>query len=283
MSIRNILIPVFQGIEFRHQLDAALQMGRREPVHINAVFIRPDAAIIAASMPDMAIAAGITIDHIEQEGREAEATARAKFEAWRLANNVEADDGNLRVSNAGWRERVAPVETVMVEAGRLSDLIILSRPNASDGVTQRAFDAAVFDSGRPTLIVPDELPANLLNHILIAWNSSIEVTRAVAGAMPLLSQASHVSIFTAPTHTDEALRDIYLGEQLAWHGIRARYLRAVTDTLSVGASLLEAADQERATMIVMGAYTHSRVREMLLGGVTRHILRHANVAILMMH
>jgi hypothetical protein len=283
MAIRNILVPVFQGIPFQGQLDAALQLGRKEPVHINAVFIRPDPATLVAIMPDILIARGITIDNIEDEGRDAEAKAKATFEAWRLENDVPVGNADLRVCNASWQARVASVETAIIDAGRLSDLILLSRPDSFETATQRAFDAAVFETGRPTLILPKSTSGDLLNHVMIAWNSSIEATRAVAGAMPILLQAKHVSIFTAPAHTDEAIRDLYLGEQLAWHGIRSRYLSPNTDADSVGAALLEAVRAERATMIVMGAYTHSRVREMLLGGVTRHVLRHADIPLLMMH
>jgi hypothetical protein len=283
MAIRNVLVPIFQGVDFRAQLDAALQLGRKEPVHINAVFIRPDPATLAAAMPDMLIAAGITIENIEGEGREAEAKARAAFEDWRLANEVPLDSANLRVCNASWRERVSSIETVIIEVGRLSDLIILTHPDSFETSTQRAFDAAVFETGRPTLILPKDVPGDLLSHVMIAWNSSIEATRAVAGAMPLLHQAKQVSIFTAPARADETIRDLYLGEQLAWHGIRSHYLPADIDAHSVGAALLDAVHAERATMIVMGAYTHSRVREMLLGGVTRHILKHTTVPVLMMH
>jgi hypothetical protein len=283
MAIRNILVPIFQGIDFRAQLDAALQLGRKEAVHVNAIFIRPDPATLAAAMPDMLIAAGITIENIEGEGREAGAKARAAFEDWRLANEVPLDSADLRVCNTSWRERVASVETAIIEAGRLSDLIVLAHPESFETATQRAFNAAVFDTGRPALILPKDNAGDLLNHVMIAWNSSIEATRAVAGAMPLLRHAKQVSIFTAPARTDDAIRDLYLGEQLAWHGIRSHYLSPDIDAHAVGAALLEAARAERATMIVMGAYTHSRVREMLLGGVTRHILRHATVPVLMMH
>lgn len=283
MAIRNILVPIFRGVDFHAQLDAALQLGRKEPVHLGALFIRPDPVTLTALMPDRLIAAGITIEMIEGEGRDAETKAKAAFEAWRLANDVPLGNADLRVCCASWHERVAPVETAIIDAGRLSDLIVISHPDSFETVTQRAFDAAVFETGRPALILPKGDTGDLLDHVLIAWNSSIEATRAVAGAMPMLRQAKHVSIFTAPTHTDEAIRDLYLGEQLAWHGIRSHYLSPNLDAHSVGAALLEAVHTERATMIVMGAYTHSRVREMLLGGVTRHILRHAAVPVLMMH
>lgn len=282
MAVRKILVPVFQDVPFRGQLDAALQLGRKEPVHIEVVFIRPEAAQVAASMPAMLIAAGITIENLEQEGREAEAAARAEFDLWRQDNEVPLGS-ELNVSNASWREQAMVVETAVAEAGRLSDLIVVARPDARHEVTQRAFNAAVFDTGRPTLSVPAEMPANLLDHILIAWNSSLEATRAVAGSLPLLRQANHVSIFTAAKDSGDAIRNLYLGEQLAWHGIRSHIVHPATDTKSVGVALLEAAMYERATMIVMGAYTHSRVREMLLGGVTRHVLQHASIPVLMMH
>ena len=285
MSIRKILVPVFQDADFSAQLEAAYQLARKDGAHINAVFMRPDAIALAATMPDMLVAAGITIDQIEGEGRAAEAAAKAKFEAWRQANDigVEAADDGAKTASASWRERVGPVESVVVELGRVSDITILNRPDNYDAVTYRAFDAAVFETGRPTLIVPETVPENLLHQVIVAWNSSIEVTRAVAGAMPLLSAADHVSVFTAPAHTDEAIRDLHLGEQLAWHGIRAHYLPATAATESVGPALLKAATDHHATMLVMGAYTHSRIRELLLGGVTRHIVRHTHIPVLMMH
>ncbi len=285
MSIRKILVPIFQDTDFSAQLDAALQLARKDGAHINAVFMRPEPAALAATMPDMLIAAGITSEYIENEGHAAEAAAKAKFEAWSQTNNIgvePAGDG-VRTASASWRERVGPVESVVVELGRVSDITILNRPDSYDAVTFRAFDAAVFETGRPTLIVPEKVPENLLHHIIVAWNSSIEVTRAVAGAMSMLSGADHVSVFTAPAHTDEAIRDLHLGEQLAWHGIHAHYLPVVVASESVGPALLKAAQDHRATMLVMGAYTHSRIRELLLGGVTRHIVKHAHIPVLMMH
>jgi hypothetical protein len=85
-------------------------------VHINAVFIRPDPATLAAAMPDMLIAAGITIENIESEGREAGTKARAAFEDWRLPNEVPLDRADLRVCNTSWRERVASVETATMRS-----------------------------------------------------------------------------------------------------------------------------------------------------------------------
>jgi nucleotide-binding universal stress UspA family protein len=283
MAIRNIFIPVFRGAPFRTQLDAALQLCTKDAAHINVVFVRPDAAAIAASIPDMLVAAGISVEHIESEGLAAEAEAKAEFEKWRVANGIKSGLVGTDVSSATWRERVGPLEAVVVEVGRLSDLTILARPDVYETDVYRAFDAAVFESGRPALIVPDHLPQKILDHIIVAWNSSLQATRAIAGALPLLRIADQVSVFTAPTHADEAIRDLYLGEQLAWHGIRANYLTPVTENESVGEALLGAAREQQATMLVMGAYTHSRIREMLLGGVTRHILRHADIPALMMH
>lgn len=82
MAIRNIFIPVFRGAPFRTQLDAALQLCTKDAAHINVVFVRPDAAAIAASIPDMLVAAGISVEHIESEGLAAEAEAKAEFEKW---------------------------------------------------------------------------------------------------------------------------------------------------------------------------------------------------------
>ena len=101
--------------------------------------------------------------------------------------------------------------------------------------------------------------------------------------MRWLSLASRVSIFAAAQYESEGVDAADLAESLAWHGIRAHRLPGPWDMSSTGAALVSAAVEQQATMIVMGAYTHSRLRQTFLGGVTRHLLAHARVPLLMSH
>ncbi len=285
MPIPSILVPICPDVEFDHQLDAALSLARGVEGHINAVYIRPDPVIAAAAIPEAMLAAGITADRIEREGREAEAGARAKFEAWRGEHRLACGivDQSLRTPFACWSEVVGGLEATIVRRGRLSDLIVLNRPDSSEVATGMAFDAAVFDTARPTILLPKNRVDRLLPRIVVAWNGTIEATRAVAGAMPLLHAAERVFVFAAPSHRDDSSEGLDLAEFLSWHGIRAECSGPVAEDGSVGAALLRFAAQRGATMLVMGGYTHSRVRQMFLGGVTSHVLNHAELPVLMTH
>jgi nucleotide-binding universal stress UspA family protein len=288
LTIRNILVPVIQGIDPSAQLDAALQVARFAEVHISLVFIRPDEPVTTAeesSISEMMIASGVTVRGVEDEGTPIEKVALEKFEAWRSENNLAlgfGDDTTLPRS-ASWHERPGPVEKVVIEAGRLNDLIILNRASPLEPATQRMFDAAVFGTGRPTLFVPNIVPAEMFHHIVVAWNSSLQAVRAVAAAMPLLVAAETVSIFTTPSHAADIDCNLDLGEQLKWRGIKARRIASKAEDASAGTALLNLAGAAGATMLVMGAYTHSQLRERLLGGVTRDVVHHAMLPVLMMH
>jgi nucleotide-binding universal stress UspA family protein len=101
--------------------------------------------------------------------------------------------------------------------------------------------------------------------------------------MPLLHLADRVSIFAAPQHDGEGVDPADLAESLSWHGIRAHPIVAPKNEHSTGAALVSAAVEQQATLIVMGAYTHSRLRQNFLGGVTKHLLGHASIPLLMTH
>jgi len=184
---------------------------------------------------------------------------------------------------ASWSERLGEIETVVARFGRVSDLIVVPRPSWSSVQGQRCFDAAVFEGGRPTLVIGEKLPFALTDHVLVAWNGSLEASRAVLGAIPLLHQADRVSIFSAPQYESERADAADLAESLQWHGIRTHLIPGSRDESSAGAALVSAAVEQQATMIVMGAYTHSRLRQSFLGGVTKHLLVHAPVPLLMSH
>jgi nucleotide-binding universal stress UspA family protein len=206
------------------------------------------------------------------------------FADWRERNGV-PDAAGVRLDScfASWSERLGDIETVVARFGRVSDLILVPRPSLSSVQGQRCFDAAVFESGRPTLVVGEKLPFAITDHVIIAWNGSLEASRAVLGAIPLLHQADRVSIFSAPQYESEGGDPADLAESLQWHGIRAHLIPGPRDGSSTGTALVSAAVEQQATMIVMSAYTHSRLRQTFLGGVTKHLLAHAPVPLLMSH
>jgi nucleotide-binding universal stress UspA family protein len=282
--IRTILVPVTAELSSDALLDAALLVAKQLNGHIRGLFIQPNPDAAFAYLPDVILAAGVTREVIEREVLEAAVAAKNRFADWRTRNNVpEAAGVRLDSCFASWSERLGDIETLVARFGRISDLIVVARPSSGSVQAQRCFDAAVFENGRPTLVIGEKLRFAITDHVMIAWNGSLEASRAVLGAMPLLHLADRVSIFAAPQYESEGVDAADLAASLHWHGIGAHQLPGPRDDSSTGAALVAAALEQQATMIVMGAYTHSRLRQSFLGGVTRHLLAHAPVPLLMSH
>ena len=306
MPIRNILVPIVAHVGPAAQLDAALKLARRVEGHINAVYLRSDYRTVLSSLSLIGSTAllgpswlpGTSLHSMQEAERRdsaIEAEARASFDLWRRQNALASEpiDTELRSTYACWSVQPGPLEAAILAHGRLSDLIVISYPGADD-VTAAIFDSAVFDTGRPVLLVPNTVPDDLLRHVMIAWNGSLEATRAVAGTLALLHEADRVSVFTSPSHTDNAPKEnapataeqallTGLPDYLIWHGIRASTLHPPPDEAAIGAALLQAASDHEATLVVMGGYTRTRARQFLLGGVTRHVLQNPAIPVIMAH
>lgn len=282
--MRNLLVPLAPDLSSAPALDAALSLAKRLNAHIRAVFVRPDPALALSYFPSVMVT-DTTRQMIEDEGRKAEEEEKARFEVWRSRHGIAAMPADRRLDTcfAGWSAEIGEIEPVVTRHGRLSDLIVMKRFASEDIVAQRCFDAALFGSGRPTMLVPDALPWDPIDHVLVAWNGSLEASHAVFGALPMLHEAGRVSVFSVPGPENDGASGAALAEALSWQGIRAHEAIIHGAEESVGAALLATAAGCGATAIVMGAYTHSRLRQSFLGGVTMHVLAHAAIPVVMTH
>ncbi len=283
MSIRRIELPIWTNGSFDGLLGSARILAERFQAQVDVRFIRPRATDIILST-DFAYFPSNVVGMIEEQGLEAAAKARGRFNAWRdhhLAKHSHSTSGvHPRMV---WHEEVGAVAEIVATHGRVADLVLLQRPIDSDLSLDEAFEAAMFQSGRLALVV-DEMPSDeLLDHVMIAWNGSIEASRAVAQALPVIAAAGQVSVFTAGEDEAEPVESRALIEYLELQGVAAKSLPADPDAGSVSAALFSAARHAGVSMLVMGAYTHSRLRQTLLGGVTRDVLKTAGLAALMGH
>jgi nucleotide-binding universal stress UspA family protein len=282
--IRTIFVPLANGFASQSLLGAALLVAKRSHAHINAVYIRPDADTALAYMPDAIVAAGATRETIEHEGREEAAAEQVRFERWRHHNGIPSTGGpRLDSCFATWGDIAGEIEPTVARFGRVSDLTVLHRASPSSVNAQRCFDAAVFESGRPALVVSERLPFDITSHVVIAWNGSLQASRAVFGSMPLLRFADRVSIFAAAQPDSDPADADDLRTALSWHGIHAHSITSAAPNSATGKALVAASIEHEASLIVMGAYTHSRLRQTFLGGVTRHLLAHSPVPLLVSH
>lgn len=281
----TILVPLLQGLASEGALETAFPLARRMNAQLRAMYIRPQPAAVLPYLPLQLGGAPLLCDEIEREGREAAGLERARFEGLMIRHELPAaDTAPHDHACADWSERIGEIEPLVTQTARVSDLVVMTRFSDGDTAAERCFDAAVFGSGRPTLLVPKApMHTDLLQHVLIAWNGSLQASRAVFGAMPLLHFARRVSVFTQPEGEDGADGYAMLAEALASHGITAPQAARSAVPCAVGTALLAVAEISEASLIVMGAYTHSRLRQDLLGGATREVLAEAKIPVLMCH
>ncbi|MGH7155253.1 MAG: universal stress protein [Acetobacteraceae bacterium] len=173
-------------------------------------------------------------------------------------------------------------DTVAFQA-RLADLTIVPHPASTEDVSSsEALHAVLFESGQPVMIAPPTAPRAIGTRICLGWNGSAESASAVYSALPWLRRATDVRILWSEEYQRRGPMAPELEEYLATHDISAGRMMFRSVNNIVGAGLLAAAGEFGCDLLVMGAYSHSRLRQLILGGVTRHVLEHAAVP-LMMH
>ena len=188
-----------------------------------------------------------------------------------------------RFSHA-WLRRGVESDTFIGNYGRLFDLIVLGRPGrAPENPRMAPLEAALFESGRPVLIAPFAPPKELGRNVLVAWNGSTEQARTNAFAIPLLREAERVTVLSVeggmtpgPAGEDVAL-------SLIRDGVPATAVTIAPGARSTGEAILDHAKSLGCDLLVKGAYAQSRLRQMMFGGATRHILANATLPILMAH
>nr|WP_294545580.1 universal stress protein [uncultured Rhodopila sp.] len=202
------------------------------------------------------------------------ASLKGTFDAW-------ADGARQAGNTVQWVEAEGEASDIVEERGRRADTIVIARPLPDDdAATGHAFGAALFHTERPVLVVPKSRSAGFGRRVAIAWRDDARTARAIIPALRLLGSAEQVFLLAgvrkgaAAPGIPGVLRD---------HGIEAdlRILPIGQDVF--GKLLLQTLHELGADMLVMGAYAHTPLREMIFGGVTRYMCEHADVPVLMRH
>ena len=182
---------------------------------------------------------------------------------------------------AYWREINGLRSELAGERGKVSDLIIVPQPK--NGKPTSTFEAAIMRSGKPVLLVPRTMTTFSPKRVMIAWNGSTEGGRAVTHALPVLQKAKAVVVATSHSSALRKPGANELIDYLARHGIRAVSKNFDSGRSSTGEALLSLVDSMGIDLLVMGAFTHRRVHEQIFGGITQHMVGHANIPVFMMH
>lgn len=243
-----------------------------------------DVAVINVDIPDVSNALSSFLLDLPAKIREVKAASRSRGKA--LLDEAAAESARCKVTLTSQELKAQPAligEAAAME-GRYFDLCMVGWARDTESVRMTA-EEVVFSSGRPTLILPGNEDVGALDHVVIAWDGSRVAARAVADARPFLERASAISIITV---TDEkVLPREDIGDRLA-HGLMARGLRAKAEAVHAGGNEIGAALQDHAiringSLLVMGGWGHSRIRDFVLGGATEGILSDLRLPVLMSH
>jgi nucleotide-binding universal stress UspA family protein len=220
---------------------------------------------------------------VEQESETKRNEARNLFQSFMERNGVPVGPRGDSGPSAEWREESGRQNLVVGTLGRAFDLILLERPAKLNSLAEATLEDALFESGRPVLMAPPEAPASLGERILVAWNGSSETARAVAFAMPFLEKAKQVDVVSVEGGTVPGPLAEAVAQTLAAHGIPVRARHIPAEGRAAGAIFIDEAKAMNADFMVKGAYTQSRLRQLIFGGATRHILSEAPIPVLLAH
>ena len=281
MSMKTILVPMEPQEGMTSVLETALLLARRCTSYIEGFPLRFGISEFIAVDP----AGSIPLESYRQESLEEAAQARRLFEGFMQEHNVPRSNGPTGGLSFGWLDDAPEGEGYVGSYGRVFDVTVLSRPDANTiGLHNRAIESGLFESGRPILLSPPSPPKQIATNVMIAWNCSTEQSRATAFAMPLLHQAERVTVLTVaggsgvPGPSAEQLL-----KYLHYNGIAAKPMTVGLEGRSTGEAILAAAKSEGCDLLVKGAYTQSRLRQMIFGGATSYILASAELPVLMAH
>jgi nucleotide-binding universal stress UspA family protein len=286
--MKTILVPLAGGDGEIAAMKAAFTIARRFDAHVAALFVRLDPRDAVPLLGEGM--SGPMVDEImraaEAETNSRHAIARRHFDAAVAAASATLADtppGPGGVT-AEWREVEGRAEEMVPLESRFADMMVIGGAGSpADAYATTVLENALLGSGRPLLLVPPRLPETIGRHIALAWNASVEAARAVAGAVDLLRAAETVDVLVVETAVASGAAGRRISDYLAWHGVKVRLTIITSGPDPVGQVLMTKAAELGSDLVVMGGYGHSRMREMILGGVTRHVLHHAGLPVLMAH
>jgi nucleotide-binding universal stress UspA family protein len=286
--MRVIFVPVADRRECGFALHTAFGLGHTLGANVVGCHIRPH-SYSEVSLPSDIVLPGVASSEAEWEAawkpRNAKKTGAAAKElfkqiaehhAYALIRKPRSTPG------AVWMEKTGSPNRVLGIMGPVSDLLVVSRPAAKGGKLARMFLlAALLNSARPVLVLPQALKGGVGKRLCIAWNQSAEAARAVAAALPILQAAENVTIVTCGKENRAGPNSRQLATYLSYWGIKST--RVSQRGANEAKEILEVVRKTRSDLLVMGAYSRNRMSQLMFGGVTEFVIRRTTIPVFMLH
>ncbi|MGZ8154127.1 MAG: universal stress protein [Burkholderiales bacterium] len=278
--MKTVLLSYYDDDISQRSFELATQLIRRTHGYVEGLFVVRRPEILDG---DGSMLADAPFNQLIEESRRAAERSRESFHACaaRLALPV-VPVTQVEGPAAGWREIEGREQQVVGSHGRLFDLIVVGRASGGGWLNWRVIvESALFESGRPVLVAPDTPVSTFGENVVIAWNASTETARTIAFSMPLLTRARSVTVLSVEGWGVPGPR----GEELALYLKRAG-VPAIARTIdrnerSPAEAILEECARSGADLLIKGAYTQSRLRQLIFGGATRHVLANAQLPVIL--
>jgi nucleotide-binding universal stress UspA family protein len=275
LSYKTILVHIDAGERWRTRLHVAARLQQRFESHLVGLYALSSAHLPGFTLPEMSASL---------------AEVRKITEGWARRAREEFDrlTGLAGLTNAEWRASPEDAAAAVPLHARYADLVVIGQPDPEQpaGLEASFAHRVVLAASRPVLVIPYAGEFDVIGkRVLLAWNASREAARAATDSLPMLRAADRVTVVCinpkAPLHGEQPGADIAL--YLARHGVRSEVSNLQGSDIDAGNQLLSYAADLSADLIVMGAYGHSRLSEVVLGGVTRTLMGSMTVPVLMAH
>lgn len=283
--IRRIVIPVRGDGKGDNIFAYAACLAKRYNAHVVVTHCRPRAedlmpygVPIPSSLKKLVVTQSKVVADQVEDGMRDELTKLA--EKLGISLSEEAVENQ---ASASWLEETGRQVDVIKRHGRVADLICVAKPDVSRNLGSNTLKAALFNTGRPVMMCPptDTPPQTLCDRVGIAWNGSIQISRAVASSLGVLREASHVVVFSSGVETTGASASS-IASYLEAHNIDVSVER-FENNKSVAVDLLDRCKAKSVDTLLMGAYSRSHETETVLGGTTQYVVDNATIPIILVH
>ena len=280
-GLRTILVPFNNTQPNAAAVDAAKRIAETEGAYIEGAYSRQVLPIIAGE--------GITLpgDYLaafEEEGRQQATLTREAFESLIAERGIPLSSLDGEGLRAGWTEMMGTGPEGLGEYARAFGISVLHRHLASgDRDWKSTAEALLFESGRPLLLVSDQIPQTIGRRILVAWNGSTETARALSAARPLLARSEAIQVLSVEGGMVAGPDVELITAHLRASGFKVQSKMAETAGSTVGQVIVSKAKDFDADLIIKGAFTRSRLRQLVFGGPTSEIFNHATCPVILCH
>lgn len=287
MPFKTLLMPIRDSDTSAELIETGLLVAKRFNAHLDLLYVHADPKEMLP-YATLGLSSGMRESVLESAERAAEEQAsRLKSKLDQLCK----DHGVPRSvrgkapgkPSAGWLDERGLRNQLIGRLGRLADAVIMPRPMRVSPPPS-SFEAAVRETGRPVIMVPRKIVHPILSkHVAIGWNNSKEAAQAMVAAGPCLRAAESVTVMVTEKRVNQRPSAEEVVVYLKCHGVEAKIGMLDVSKRSVGEALLAQSKEAGVDLLVVGGYSRSRLRDVVMGGVTTHLLKHADLPVLMYH